>query len=93
MRAGRAAATTDDVRKAMRESVIPADKKLQMALEVGRKTRRDKTACNPSSNVLQDDQQQSPERAREDLEPESNRTNPRDVTPRVRVPGALLVEA
>jgi histone H3/H4 len=38
MRAGRATATTDDVRKAMQESVIPADSKLQRALENGRKT-------------------------------------------------------
>ena len=36
-RAGRVTATTDDVRHAMQESVIPADTKLQRALESGRK--------------------------------------------------------
>jgi hypothetical protein len=36
MRAGRAAATTADVRTAMQESVIPADTKLHRALESGR---------------------------------------------------------
>jgi len=37
MRAGRAIATTEDVRKAMQESVIPADTKLQLALVNGKK--------------------------------------------------------
>ncbi len=37
---GRSAATTADVKKAMRESVIPADNKLHIALELGRKSKR-----------------------------------------------------
>lgn len=40
MRAGRTEATTADVRKAMQESVIPADAKLLRALETGRNTKR-----------------------------------------------------
>ena len=47
-RAGRREATTDDVRKAMSESVMPADKKLQTALETGRKA---KLAPAPASMV------------------------------------------
>ena len=39
MKSGRDKAITDDVRKAMKESVIPADSKLQRALESGRKGR------------------------------------------------------
>jgi len=37
MQAGRASATAEDVRKAMQESVIPADTKLFRALENGRR--------------------------------------------------------
>jgi hypothetical protein len=40
MRDGRTDATTDDVRKAMQESVIPADAKLLRALETGRNSKR-----------------------------------------------------
>jgi hypothetical protein len=39
MKAGRNAATADDVRRAMQESVIPADTKLQSALAAGKTTR------------------------------------------------------
>jgi hypothetical protein len=39
MRDGREAATTDDVRKAMKESVIPADTRLQLALASARKSK------------------------------------------------------
>ncbi len=39
MRAGRKEASTGDVRKAMQESVIPADSKLLRALEAGRKSK------------------------------------------------------
>jgi hypothetical protein len=40
MRDGRAEATTADVRKAMQDSVIPADAKLLRALETGRNSKR-----------------------------------------------------
>jgi hypothetical protein len=43
MKDGRSAATTADVKKAMQESVIPADNKLHIALELGRKSERDET--------------------------------------------------
>jgi hypothetical protein len=48
-RAGRAAATTDDVRQAMQESVIPADTKLHRALEAGRKGRSARMAPVPAT--------------------------------------------
>jgi hypothetical protein len=41
-RAGRKAITSDDVRTAMKESVIPADTRLHMALEADRKSKRGK---------------------------------------------------
>lgn len=40
MKDSRSAATTADVRKAMQESVIPADNKLHIALELGRTNKR-----------------------------------------------------
>jgi hypothetical protein len=48
MRAGRKEATTADVRKAMQESVIPADSKLLRALEAGRNSKR----AQPALDVL-----------------------------------------
>jgi hypothetical protein len=43
----RATATTQDVRKAMQESVIPADTKLHCALEAGRKDKSRKIMPEP----------------------------------------------
>lgn len=44
MKDGRKTATTGDVKRAMKESVIPADSKLHMALEAGRQSKRAKLA-------------------------------------------------
>jgi histone H3/H4 len=49
MRAGRATATTDDVRKAMQESVIPADTKLHRALDASGKGKPGKMPPAPVS--------------------------------------------
>lgn len=54
MRAGRDKATTDDVRKAMKESVIPADARLQRALESGRKGRLAKMLPAPATPAAED---------------------------------------
>jgi hypothetical protein len=48
MQAGRATATTEDVRKAMQESVIPADTKLHHALDANSKGRLPKMAPAPA---------------------------------------------
>ena len=49
MRDSRDEATTEDVRKAMKESVIPADTKLHRALEAGRKANPMRFAPLPES--------------------------------------------
>ena len=48
MRDGRDTATTEDVRQAMQESVIPADTKLQSALAAGKKSKAAAMAAIPS---------------------------------------------
>ena len=90
MRAGRNTATTDDVRKAMQESVIPADTKLHRALESGRKARPAKqtfaAAMPPAPERLA-------QRDSEDLSHTRERAGQTISAPRLRVPGASLVEA
>ncbi|MGA2244323.1 MAG: ATP-binding protein [Verrucomicrobiota bacterium] len=54
MRAGREAATTDDVRKAMQESVIPADTKLHLALASGKKAKAESITPMPAPGMAQD---------------------------------------
>jgi hypothetical protein len=49
MRAGRTVATTEDVRKAMQESVIPADTKLHMALATSKKSKAEPMMPLPES--------------------------------------------
>jgi len=57
VQARRAAATAEDVRKAMQESVIPADTKLFRALENGRRGKSDKLipfVANPPLRTSED---------------------------------------
>jgi hypothetical protein len=90
MRAGRSSAITDDVRKAMQESVIPADTKLHRALESGRKARPAKLTSAPTI-------QTAPERLAqhdsEDLSPPSKHDGQTVFAQRLRVPEASLIEA
>jgi hypothetical protein len=93
MRDGRAIASTADVRKAMKESVIPADTRLLCALENGR-------GAKPAK-ITPDLELSAPERSGADRsasEPDdfSSARRRGDVTvslPSHRVPGASLVEA
>jgi hypothetical protein len=45
----------------MQESVIPADRKLQFALETGMKLKSRQPSCNPPARALQTDSQSLPE--------------------------------
>ena len=55
MRAGRADATTDDVRKAMQESVIPADTKLHCALDASARGKLAKITPAPVMPMASDE--------------------------------------
>ena len=63
-RNGREAATTDDVRKAMQESVIPSDSKLQIALATGKKSKDIRVPASApeiaNSDAAQDSQLEAP---------------------------------
>ena len=54
MRDSRDSATAGDVRKAMQESVIPADTKLHIALETGKRPKSFQPPCKPPESSLQD---------------------------------------
>jgi hypothetical protein len=89
MRDGRDAATTADVRKAMQESVIPADTKLQRALAAGRKG---KTGSMTPAPALPDSLP-SPQAESENFPPARSQAGQVIIAPGNRAPTASLVEA
>ena len=92
MRAGRAAATTDDVRKAMQESVIPADTKLHRALDASGKSKPAK--MTPAQILPEAEMEPMPAPDREDFLPAHSRLAPIATGSRPRVGNPLpLVEA
>jgi histone H3/H4 len=93
MRAGRATATTADVRKAMQESVIPADTKLQRALENGRTGKlRKMTPAMAQQSRLPESLLPS-ENESENFQPPRRRGNQTVSASPMRVPEASLQEA
>jgi hypothetical protein len=101
MRSGRNAATTEDVRKAMQESVIPADTKLQHALQTGKPGRIASTpmASEASSGPLQgatnapmQTASVNPECNSESEErPSGSRITQTNMQARIRLPEASLI--
>src|ERR1017187_7120193 len=92
MRAGRATATTDDVRKAMQESVIPADTKLHRALDASGKGKTGKMA--PAPVLPQAEMEPMPAPDRGEFLPGHSRLTPVATGSRQRAGNPLpLVEA
>jgi hypothetical protein len=91
MRAGRATATTEDVRKAMQESVIPADTKLHCALDANSKGRLHKMAPVPALPLAAVEPLPTPEVA-EEIPPANSRlaTIATGQRPRVGNPASLI---
>jgi histone H3/H4 len=93
MRAGRATATTDDVRKAMQESVIPADTKLQCALENGRTGKHGKMTPAPAQPARLPESLLPSENESENFQSPRGRGNQTVSAPPIRVPEASFQEA
>ncbi|HEY3762679.1 MAG TPA: AAA family ATPase [Verrucomicrobiae bacterium] len=72
MRAGRADATTADVRTAMKESVIPADSKLLRALASGRKSKTPQPTPVPTIATMADDEPETLASGRENAPARGN---------------------
>jgi hypothetical protein len=90
---GRAEATTDDVRTAMNESVIPADTKLHNALEAVKNRKPGRMKAMPALPVESAGLALTALVETEDLAQADNRLAHRAGGSSVRVPAASLVEA